>query len=340
MSVRPVLVVGVCVPERRRYAERLAVASGGRVIRVHGAPRQAAVSWPGQVEVDAVEGESFIAEVSSGIDIAHVRVVGSDTPAVVCVVDARHMIDDFCDDVALIDDADVGDDRGDTGARARQAATLIEAATLVVLVNWESLDTARLAMLMAVASHLSPLSRVRLSRGAIEDARAISQLADDAIPIPERAGWMRVLNEEHDPYMTDRRVGTFRYEQLRPFHPGRLARVLDEELDEGRCGLLLRSVGFCRLATRAGVLARWEHVGSAIWLHPLAPDAGLSSIGQEIAITGLDLKRAEITRALDSAVLTDSELAGGPETWRRFADPLPAWPVWPLDAGKPDNSGR
>jgi G3E family GTPase len=340
MSVRPVLVVGVCVPERRRYAERIAVAAGARTLRVHGAPQQSTVSWPGHVDIDVVEGESVVVDVSSAIDVAHVRVSGSDAPVVVCVVDARHMIDDFCDDVALIDDADIGDDRGDTGARARQAATLIEAATLVVLVNWESVDTARLAMLMAVASHLGPTSRVRLSRGAVEDSRAIVQVSDDVLPVQERAGWMRVLNQEHDPYMTDRRVSTFRYEQLRPFHPGRLARVLDEELDSGRCGLLLRSVGFCRVATRPGVLARWEHVGSAIWLNPLAPDAGLSAIGQELAITGLDLNRAEIVRALDSAAVTDSELAGGPDAWRRFADPLPAWPAWPLDVGKSDNSGR
>jgi G3E family GTPase len=59
----------------------------------------------------------------------------------------------------------------------------------------------------------------------------------------ERAGWVRALNDEHDPYMTDPRVSTVRYERLRLFHPSRLAAALDE-IDTGRFGLLLRSAGF------------------------------------------------------------------------------------------------
>ena len=182
-------------------------------------------------------------------------------------------------------------------------------------------------MLMALASHLNPLARIRLARDPHEDTRA-ALATETSIPVGERAGWVRMLNDEHDPHMTDRRVTTFRYEQLRPFHPERLVRALDDEIDARRWGLVLRSVGFCRLATRPGMLARWEQVGSAMWLDPLHTRDTFSCIGQELAITGLDLNAdSAVTRALDGAALTDAEMDAGPDAWERFTDPLPSWPV-------------
>jgi hypothetical protein len=83
---------------------------------------------------------------------------------------------------------------GDSGARARRAVTLLEAATLVSIVRWEHATTAELSMLMALASHLAPRARVRLSRGPSEDIRALIDSAPSAVddgPVLERAGWVR-----------------------------------------------------------------------------------------------------------------------------------------------------
>ena len=145
-----------------------------------------------------------------------------------------------------------------------------------------------------------------------------------------RAGWLHALSNAHDPYMTDRRVATVRYEQLRPFHPGRLTRALDR-IEAGRCGHVVRSAGICRLATRMETAASWEHVGSAMWIDPLDLDDDSSAVGQDIVFTGVALMPHLLLRELDEAVLTDAELAAGPRAWRRFADPLPAWP----DAASP-----
>lgn len=330
MGPDSIAIVGVCAPERRRYARRVAAALRRRVVHAPGGRRSGSLPVVERDVADPRPGDGLVVEGATDLDVAHLA--GSQHPplSIVCVVDAQHMIDDLRDGVPLIDDAEPGDDRGDVGARARQAAAFIEAASLVALVNWESVETSRLSVLMALASHLNPTARIRLSRSAEDDVRALEAPVSAGEVWQQRAGWVRALNDEHDPYMTDRRVTTFRYEQLRPFHPGRLTRVLDEEIDSGRCGLVLRSVGFCRLASRPTTLARWEQVGSAMWIDPLQPDDGLSSIGQDIAVTGIDLKVERIVSALDTAAVTDAELAGGPAAWRRFADPLPAWPV---DAG-------
>lgn len=316
-----IAVVGVCGAERRSYARALAAAGGHRFDRVRMIPSLAsrspdALVWPADASV--------VADIATDSDLVHTLAAlpGPDL-TVVCVVDARHTIADLRGTAALTEGAPVGDARGDVGARARQAASALELATHVVFVNWEGVETPALSLQMALASHLNPGAIVRLSRGAELDAPAVRASADGE-PLLQRAGWVRRLGDAHDPYLTDPRVTTLRYEQLRPFHPGRLVRVLDR-IDRGACGILLRSAGFCRLATRPGILARWEQAGSAMWIDPVASGPDLEATVQDIALTGIRLHPGLLRTALDSAALTDAELAAGPSAWERFADPLPVW---------------
>ncbi|MBP2421855.1 GTP-binding protein [Microbacterium imperiale] len=291
-------ITGVCSAERRRYARLGAAAGRHRSLHVIDLPSAA----------DPL--------------LVHSTLHGMDT---LCVVDARHALDDLRDDAPVRRTVPDGDARADVGARARLAAQLIEGASAVVIVNWERLPTADLSILMAVASHLAPTARVRLSRGVRDDLAALGFGTTLPVgPRDDRAGWTRVLNGEHEPFLTDRRVTTLRYEQLRPFHPARLVRAL-EILDSGACGILLRSVGVCRLATRAGTPARWEQAGSAMWIDPLDAGHGLDDVGQDLAMTGIDLNPGRLRQVLDEAVLDDGELAAGPARWRTLPDPLPDW---------------
>ncbi len=331
MFAGPLVIVGVCAPERHHYAELSARALGRPLIQV--AHRDDTPHpTPVQIAPNRTHALDVVAEIASDVDVEHLEFALNDPPAsIICVVDAHHMIDDLRNGVALVDHAPLGDPRGDVGARARKAASFIETAALICIVGWEQVDTAHLSLMMALASHLNPHARVRLSRGPDDDLRSLAATIPDSTPLLERAGWVGVLNRTHDPYMTDRRVSAVRYEQLRPFHPGRLVRALDE-VDSGRFGLVLRSAGFCRLATRAHILARWEQVGSAMWIDPLTTRMDAAATGQDLALFGLDLRAAGLVSALDAAVITDDELALGPEGWRRFADPLPAWPPVTEDA--------
>jgi len=242
------------------------------------------------------------------------------------------MIGDLLDETPLVASAALGDTRGDVGARARQAALALEIATRVVWVNWEQVPSAALAMQMALASHLNPAATLRLTRDPHADLHAGAPRAHETEML-ERAGWVRALNDEHDPFMRDNRVATLRYDQVRPFHPARLQSTLDR-LDAGAAGRLIRSAGFCRLASRPGILARWEHVGSAMWIEPIGTDDGRMGVGQEIAFTGLDLSAPRLRHLLDTAALTDDELAAGPTAWVALDDPLPAWPT--VDLTIPD----
>lgn len=319
-----IVTMGVCAPERRAYAERTAATLGRQLHLLRYRDLRAAHALP-QPRTRTVD-EPAVVDLGTDVDLIHAIVArGGVQVEAVCVVDARHMIGDLLDDAPLVASPSPGDTRGDVGARARQAALALELATRIVWVNWEQVPTAALAVQMALASHLNPGATLRLSRDPRADLHAAEPRPDET-ELLERAGWVRALNNEHDPYMRDNRVSTLRYEQVRPFHPARLQTALDR-LDDGAAGRLVRSAGFCRVASRPGILARWEHAGSAMWIEPIGTDDGRMGLGQEIAFTGLDLSAPKLRHVLDLAALTDDELAAGPEAWARFEDPLPAWPA-------------
>ena len=341
-------VVGTCAPERARHAARLAAASG-RVL-FHAQRLRMAVD-PVQEAIDLVPWTDRVAGAVCEFPTATlpVELIGSlvDESArirlsgIVCVVDAAHLLVDLRRDHYLTRSA-IGDEGPTTEyvAHAMLTVAQLEYASMIVLVNWEPLPTPELSAVLALASHLSPHARLRLERdGAIE----IPERAEPYGIGQERPGWVAILNGDHAPHMTDPRVSAFRYEQLRPFHPMRLQRVLDDRIEPGEFGTVVRSAGMCRLATRPRVIAEWEHVGRMLSIEPLAldaPDEGADdgsgedarerehevlALGQDLAFIGLDLDAAALTEALDAAALTDDELRAGPAEWRRYPDPFPAW---------------
>ncbi|MGK9219749.1 MULTISPECIES: GTP-binding protein [unclassified Microbacterium] len=327
-----VAVVGTCPPERLRYAVETAEHTARTVIpdsrlAVSLDPVDEAIALAPWVETRA----GAVIEFPTGTptteiigEFAHpsspARLVG-----VTCVVDAPHLLDDLGRDDYL---AYRAPDGGRTlRAAALAAVTQIEYASTVVLVGWERLSTPDLSLALAIVSALSPRCRLRLHPAP----SSAPELHTEYAAVQERPGWIAVLNDGHAPHMTDARVSALRYEALRPFHPGRLAALLDGPVDAGVFGTVLRSAGFCRLATRPHVTAHWEHVGRMLSFQPLATDDDLGvddellAAGQDLAFIGLDLDRAGIVAALDAACLTDDEFAAGPEAWADLPDPFPAW---------------
>ncbi|WP_308122740.1 GTP-binding protein [Microbacterium marinilacus] len=333
-AVGVIAVVGACGPERLRYAKRLAKLTNRGFFpasRLAGSPdpaQEAAVlsSWTNPaagavVELpDEVPATELIGTFGDFDDRTRLL-------ALVCVVDAAHMLDDLHrDDYLPLRDADSGV-AAPLAARAQLTVTQIEYASAIVLVNWKALTPPDLAVVMALLNHLSPHARLRLHRDAIAhlepgEAYGVEQ---------DRPGWVCFLNDDFDPHMTDPRVSAFRYEQVRPLHPGRFKQLLDDRIEPGEFGDVLRSAGFCRLATRASIVAQWEHVGRVISLNPLAIDDRLEdeeellALGQDLAFVGLDLDHDGLVTALDEAALTDAEIAAGPTAWGMLPGPFPAW---------------
>lgn len=335
-SVEVVAVVGACAPERTALARRLA-AHGRRTLVTatrlasHDDPIEAAVSLTAHPAARAGTVLEFPSETSVTDVIG--ALADPDGPTrlmgVICVVDASHLLSDLRND-EYVSRASAGHpDMTEHTARALLTVMQVEFASAVILVNWESLATPELSTSMALVSHLNPRARLRLDRAGadvmpLRHALGLEQTG---------AGWMRMLNGEFDPHMTDPRVSAVRYEQARPLHPERLQRFLDERLERGEFGSVIRSSGFCRLATRPGITARWDHVGRMISLAPISRDDQLGAddeplaLGQDLVLIGLDLRADDLIAAMDDATLTDEELLSGPDVWMTFVDPFPIWPT-------------
>lgn len=337
-QVDVVAVVGSCASERAVFSMQLAAATHRMLVpaarlAVSPDPVDEALSIAPWVNAPAGALMEFATSASMTDLIGSLADESAPTAlvGVVCVVDASHLIEDLWRDTYLsrIVGVEAGVAMTDDVAEALVTATQIEFASHVVLVNWSTLQTHDLSTVMAVLSHLAPRARLRLQRRIMEpwtDRVAFTRGQDSP-------GWIGVINGRFDPHMTDPRVSAFRYENVRPFHPGRLEVLLNERIEPGEFGRVLRSSGFCRFATRPYWAARWEHVGRMVSFPPMPdqdaadPEDETLAFGQELAIIGLDLDRDRLVEALDSVALTDDELVAGPQVWSSFRDPFPAWPA-------------
>ncbi|MFD1813158.1 GTP-binding protein [Rhodococcus gannanensis] len=211
-------------------------------------------------------------------------------------------------------------------ASAVTVAAQIEHATTVVLTEWRALDTESVTLLVALLGHLNPSASLVLlgsdSSIGVDDGRH----RDIASAVMANAGWMHVLSGTFTPRTVHDRVATFRYENVRPFHPGRLAELFSDDSDGG--GRIVRSAGFFTISSRPDEVALWDQCGTAMTFSLLRHDHSDGeplTIGQDIAFTGVDLDVARLTTELDACVLDDDELLAGAESWTRWPDPLPRW---------------
>ena len=347
--IQVIAVLGACPPERKEYAAQLARQRGSVLVEAERVARDDTAVESAFRLLQLVPDHSEII-VEYPLASVATEIIGSLTEPdlisevslaeVVCVVDAAHLLGDlFREDYVVLDAQHPMANPGDLAyvCRAEVIVKQIEYASTVAMVNWHSVEPAQLEMLAALIAQLSPHAEVVLSgTGSSEDGAGGMMLPDPLHSTrysgeQARAGWTCLLNGDFNPRRAHSRVSVLRYEQLRPFHPGRLKDLLELRVETQHFGRVIRSAGFARLATRPGVTAQWEHIGRFISLTPMAFDAEvgeaeeLLAIGQDIAIFGIDIDEEGLRAALDGAALSDAELTEGPSLWRAFPDPFPLW---------------
>lgn len=226
----------------------------------------------------------------------------------------------------------------------------IEAATVLVLSQADHVDIAARRTLVALLHALNPRARV------VESGHADTALLQAAAPYDvdaaeAGAGWAALLRGGSVP--ADAEVSGFAYCRRRPFHPQRFFDLMHTDWLRMH-GAVLRSRGYFWLASRMALSGSWEQAGGAcrhgaagVWWsaaeaadwpedHALRAEIALrlqdgdapAPYGdrmQELAFIGHQLDEAALVEKLDACLLTDAEMAAGPEAWAALPDPFPEW---------------
>ncbi len=222
----------------------------------------------------------------------------------------------------------------------------IEFADVIVMNKCDRIGTRERERLEAILRALNPGAHILASQfGRIDPKEILGTGRFDFAKAQANPGWLRELRGSHVPETLEYGISSFVYRAQRPFHPQRLDALLSREWHG-----VLRSKGFMWIASRHRVLIEWSQAGGVCHLRPAGtwwadigearwPDdpetiefikARWGSVWgdrrQEIVIIGIEMDRDALSIALDSCLLTDDEMEGGPEAWRKLPDPLPEWP--------------
>jgi G3E family GTPase len=231
-----------------------------------------------------------------------------------------------------------GEEVSDDMDAAEQVACRLEFASIIVLTDLGSrsaltIDTVEVLHFLA---RISPSARV-VSQG---DVAALGRAPVHLTPgrahhLGASMGWQRELAVSAQGIRPTTSptpaslVSTFVFRDPRPFHPARLRAALEHGLVKDRVGLILRSRGFVRLASRAGRVGLWSTAGNVLRMDPTSmPSWDIESpAGQEIVFFGRDLNFTALVDVLGECLLTADELVSGPKVWQALSDEFPVWDV-------------
>lgn len=258
----------------------------------------------------------------------------------VTVVDAYRFWHDYSSGETLLDRSQaVGEDD------ARDVVDLlidqIEFCDVLLLNKCDLVNEEELAELEGVLRKLQPRAKlIRTEQGAVAPSEILNTGLFNFEEASASAGWIQEMEKPvHTPETEEYGITSFVYERIKPFHPGRLMRWMQDWPAE-----VVRAKGIVWLATRhehaqslsqAGPSIQFGPAGYWVAALPPAEQAGLQLDDPElmkawhpvhgdrvnkIVFIGIDMNRAELTENLDCCLLNDEEMK---RDWSLFEDEFP-----------------
>ncbi|MSU85086.1 MAG: GTP-binding protein [Pedosphaera sp.] len=262
----------------------------------------------------------------------------------VTVVDAYNFLRDYSSEDSL---ADRRQARAEDDERCVVDLLIeqVEFADVIVLNKADLVDDAQLRQLEGILRALNPRARQVISRfGRVSLGEIIETGRFNLEAAKSAPGWMAELRGEHTPETEEYGIRSFVYRARRPFHPERFMQCIQSQWPG-----VLRSKGFFWLATRHDWAGSWSQAGPAcraegggLWWAATPKnqwpddDQEVQEImddwqnpwgdrRQEIVLIGQVSNPGELNDRLDACLLTDIEMASGPDGWARLTDPLAPW---------------
>ncbi|MGB9755109.1 MAG: hypothetical protein C0183_04795 [Roseiflexus castenholzii] len=287
--------------------------------------------------------ETFTFADETGVSLADLARLDT----MVTVVDAFNFPQDLCstDDLR---DRNLAADEQDERSVVDLLIDQVEFADVLVLNKIDLVDPDVVDQLEALLRKLNPDARiVRALFGRVPLREILNTGRFNFERAAQATGWLKELRGEHTPETEEYGISSFVYRARRPFHPQRFWDLIHDEWPG-----VLRSKGLIWLATRMSISGLWSQAGSAcrvepggLWWAALPDDelpddpedeAHLAQVWhsrwgdrrQELVLIGQDMDEAALRARLDACLLTDDEMALGPEGWAQFDDPFGTWSVW------------
>ncbi len=238
----------------------------------------------------------------------------------VTVVDASTFLAEVVGGQALAD-RDMQAAQGDERSIADLLIDQVEFANVLVLNKIDLVSANAAGTVEATIKRLNPAARiVRSAHGVVELAEVLDTGLYDPDIAARSDGWEDEITGGHTPETEEYGISGLTFTADRPFHPERLESAL------AQLHRLLRSKGFCWLASRPDVAALWSQAGPNLTFEAAAYWTSLEMPpGQELVFIGVRLNRPHIRDLLTAALLTDAEMAAGSVVWQQYPDPFPAW---------------
>jgi G3E family GTPase len=284
--------------------------------------------------------ETFTFEGPDGLNLGDIARLDT----MVTVIDAFNFPQDFFSPDELRDRA-IAAGEEDERTVVDLLVDQVEFADVLVLNKTDLAAAEDLDRLEALLRRLNPEALVvRTSFGMVPLDTIFHTGRFDFERAAQAPGWLKELRGEHTPETEEYGISSFVYRARRPFHPQRFWELITEEWPG-----VLRSKGIFWLATRMELNGIWSQAGGACRVEPGMywaaalppaewPDEDRALIDelwqepygdrrQEIVMIGQSMDEAALRAGLDACLLTDNEMAAGPQGWSAFSDPFGEWVI-------------
>ena len=223
----------------------------------------------------------------------------------------------------------------------------VEFADVILISKMDLISRAEREELKAILQRLNAEAEIHpMVMGEIALKKILDTRRFDFERAAQSPGWLKEMRGEHVPETQEYGIASTVYRAVRPFHPERFFNVIDRPWTNGK---LLRSKGFFWLASKyqeagswsqAGGLMRygyagrwWRFVPKDQWPEDAETRAEIlkkwrpetADCRQELVFIGQHIDFNALTAELDACLLTDAEIAMGPDAWQRLSDPFGDW---------------
>jgi G3E family GTPase len=226
----------------------------------------------------------------------------------------------------------------------------IEFASVILLNKCDLVEPTDLEAVEKFIRELNPFAKIlRTKHGNVSVGEIVGSHTYDQQWAAGHPDWLAVPRGQETPETDEYGITSFVFEERRPFHPERLMQALNFE--DGILQGVLRSKGYCWIASRHDQAYRWSQAGVSVQIEhdgdwfasidqddwpedPQDRESILQSMQepwgdrrQELVFIGVDMDKIVLLSRLEECLLTPKEMELGPNHWETWESYLPIDPL-------------